>query len=85
MGYGPAHGRDRNPGRFMKGSYTAASALDMAKDDLIHDAQLIERSVAAELLCQKTVKITGKFDHGLRRYVVFPINHTLLSVPRISR
>jgi len=54
----------------MKGSHAAVTAFEMAKDDLIHDAQLIERSGTAVLLCQQDVKITREFDHGLRRYIV---------------
>ncbi len=85
MGYDPADGRNWNSSHFVKGSHAAATTFEMAKDDLIHDAQLIERSVAAELFCQQKVQATRESDHGLRRYIVRFISHILLSVTRISR
>jgi hypothetical protein len=78
MGYDPADGSYGNPSHFVKGSHATVPAFEMAKDNLIHDAQLIERSIAAILHCQHTEKIPRKFDHGLSRYVVWFISHVIL-------
>ena len=46
-------------------------------DDLIHDAQLIERTGASVLFGQRPQQIPLAFDNGLSRFVVWFIKHTL--------
>ena len=85
MGYGPADGRDGNAGHLVKVGHAAGPSIEVASDDLIHHAQLIERAVASVLLGQRLQQIPRKFDNGLSRYLLWFIRHKLLSVPRTSR
>ena len=69
----------------MKGGHATVPSFEVATDDLIHNAHLIERRFASILLGQLPKQISREFDTGLSRYIVWFIKHTLLSVPRISR
>jgi hypothetical protein len=68
----------------VKGGHGTEPSFEAAKDDLIYDAQLIERSFASVFVGQFPKQISREFDTGLSRYIVWFINHILLSVPRIS-
>jgi hypothetical protein len=47
----------------------------MAMDDLIHDPQLIERSVSAVLLGHRLEYISREFDNGRNRNVMWFVSH----------
>ena len=85
MGYGPADCRYGNVSHLVKGSHGTGPSFEVATDDLIHDAHLIERAVTSILLGQRVEQIPREFDNSLSRYIVWLIKQTLLSVPRNSR
>ncbi len=85
MGYGPADGRYGNASHLVKGGHVAGPSFEVAADDLIHDAHLIERAVASVLLGHRLEHIPREFDNNLSRYFVWLIKQTFLSFPRISR
>ncbi len=85
MGYGPADGRYGNASHLVKGGHGTVPSVEVATDDLIHDAQLIERAVASVLLGHRLEHIPREFDNNLSRYFVWLIKQTFLSFPRISR
>ncbi len=70
IGYGPADGRHGNAGNLVKVSLATGPSVKAAKDNLIHDAHLIERAIASVLLGQSFVQIPREFDNGLSRYIV---------------
>jgi hypothetical protein len=69
----------------VKRSNAARSPGEAATDDLINDAQLIERAVTAIFLSQLSKQFSTQFNYGLSVYFVWFISHFLLSLPRISR
>ena len=85
MGYGPADRRYGYAGRLVEGGNAAGPPFEAAIDDLIHDAQLIERTVASILLGHQSEQIPTGCDNGLSRYLVWSIRHTLLTIQINSR
>jgi hypothetical protein len=85
MGYRPADGRDGNAGSLVNAGHATVPSFEAAMDELIHDAQLIERSVAAVLICQLPVQNPREFGNDLSCNIMGFIRHKLISVPRISR
>ena len=85
MRYGPANGRDGNAGHLVKGGDGTVASPDVTTDDLIHHAQLVERTVASVLLGQLLEQISREFDNGLSGYIVWLIQQLMLSVPRNSQ
>ena len=85
IGYGSADGRDGNTSHIVKGGHGTGPPIEVATDDLIHDAHLIERAVASVLLSRRLEHIPHELDNNLRRYLVWLIRHTLVAVPGISQ
>ena len=50
IGYGAAHSRDGNACNLVKGGHGTESSFQVTSNDLIHNAQLVERRLASVLL-----------------------------------
>lgn len=85
MAYGPADGRYGNAGNFVKSGHAASPPVETAKNDLIHDTQLIKRTVTSVLLGEPLIQDPRERDKDLRCDPVLIFSHELLSVPRTSR
>ena len=85
MDYAPVDGRDGNARHLVKGGHGTGPSFEVATDDLIHDAQHIERAVASVLPVQRLEQIPREFDNNLSRHLMWFMQHALLSVPRISQ
>ena len=85
VGYGSADGRYGNPRHLVKVGHAAGPPFMAAKDDLIHDAQLIERTAATVIGRQVAKHIPIELNNDSSCYFVWLINHILLSVLRNSR
>ncbi len=79
IGYDPADGRDGNAGHPVKGGHGTGASFEVATDDLIHYAQLIECTVAPMLLGQRPQQTLRKFDNGRNRYIGWFVRHTLVA------
>ncbi len=78
IGYGPADGIDGNAGHPVKGDHGTGPSVEVATDDLIHYAQLIECTAAPMPLGQRPQQIPREFDNGLIRYIVWFVRHTFV-------
>ena len=85
IGYRATDGRYGNSGHRVQGSHGASPPCEAASGNLIHNPQLIERTVASVFLGQLPEQSTAELYNGLRRYVVWCIAHNLLPYQRNSR
>ena len=78
ISFGPTNNRYGNVGYVVKGGHATDPSFEVTTNDLIHDTQIIECTVASVLSGQRVVQISREFDHSLSCYIVWLITHSLI-------